>query len=714
MTLNTAQYLAPLNSQQVLSGYAQGVKEGTGVTIQTNGTITLDTAGATSLGFLISSTIPAPVLSWPTAPGQAGALLQTDSSGNLNWSVNYVPTAPSGGTFPQTGAAILPVGPTSAQPSPAERGYIRYNSDSENLEWYNGIAWSYVTPPSGGVYSFVSAVTPTANNTGDFWYDQNYQQEKVWNGLAWVETTPVATTTTLGQVQVGSNVQVTPSGIVSVPSTVGVSGGVSNFGVTAIVDNTGSLSTSEALSANQGRLLQAQIGSLITSSNITLAGTINGSGILLTVTSVASVNGFVVGNPLPAPSPTNVDFFVLCTGAGTFTPTGGSSVSVTTGDWLLSDGAAWLFLNVGYDPPIASTTQAGLVELATDVEVQTGTDTSRAVTPSGLTSRVATTTQTGLVELATIVEVQTGTDTTRAITPLGLSNRAASETLTGIAEIATQAEVDGGVDDTRIVSPLKLKTAITNGSINSSTIQLSTPINGNTTVQQALLNAVYNVASASGEVLVTETATGQVDLNLRDATETLTGASEIATQAETDAGTDDFRYVTPLKLNTRNATETLTGIAEIATQAETETGTDNTKIVTPLKLRTAAVYKSDFNAKGDLLSATANDAPAVLSTGSTGQVLTANPSTVTGLAWTTFGIKNIDDISASFDGTTVAFPLAIGGVPYSPNPSTNIAVYLGGVPQIPGASNAYTVTGSTITFTSAPPTSTSFYSFTVA
>ena len=33
MTLNVAQYLAPLNSAQVLSGYAQGVKQGVGIVI---------------------------------------------------------------------------------------------------------------------------------------------------------------------------------------------------------------------------------------------------------------------------------------------------------------------------------------------------------------------------------------------------------------------------------------------------------------------------------------------------------------------------------------------------------------------------------------------------------------------------------------------------------------------------------------------------------
>ena len=44
------------------------------------------------------------------------------------------------------------------------------------------------------------------------------------------------------------------------------------------------------------------------------------------------------------------------------------------------------------------------------------------------------------------------------------------------------------------------------------------------------------------------------------------------------------------------ATETVSGIAEIATQAETDTGTDDLRIVTPLKLATFANRKLLFNA----------------------------------------------------------------------------------------------------------------------
>jgi hypothetical protein len=68
----------------------------------------------------------------------------------------------------------------------------------------------------------------------------------------------------------------------------------------------------------------------------------------------------------------------------------------------------------------------------------------------------------GLVTLATSTEVNTGTNTTDAVTPATLSGRTATETRTGIAEIATQTEVNDGTDDARIITPLKLKTLLDN------------------------------------------------------------------------------------------------------------------------------------------------------------------------------------------------------------------------------------------------------------
>jgi hypothetical protein len=94
----------------------------------------------------------------------------------------------------------------------------------------------------------------------------------------------------------------------------------------------------------------------------------------------------------------------------------------------------------------ASESQRGFVELASQSEVNTGTDTARAVTPAGLANRTATETRAGVVELATPAEVTTGTDSTRAVTPAGL---AAAQT----ASFASAAETLTGTSTTKAITP---------------------------------------------------------------------------------------------------------------------------------------------------------------------------------------------------------------------------------------------------------------------
>lgn len=71
-----------------------------------------------------------------------------------------------------------------------------------------------------------------------------------------------------------------------------------------------------------------------------------------------------------------------------------------------------------------------------------------------------------------------------------------------------------------------------------------------------------------------------------------TGDVRAATLAETIAGDSKQIYISPFTLDAAigavigPATETSAGIAEIATQTETNTGTDDQRIITPLKLKT--------------------------------------------------------------------------------------------------------------------------------
>ncbi|UYM14253.1 gp53-like domain-containing protein [Endozoicomonas euniceicola] len=78
---------------------------------------------------------------------------------------------------------------------------------------------------------------------------------------------------------------------------------------------------------------------------------------------------------------------------------------------------------------------------------------------------------------------------------------------------------------------------------------------------------------------------GNVSIYAPQATESLLGTAEIATQSEANGSTDDTRIITPKKLHNRTATESRRGIAEVATQTETNAGTDDSRLVTPKKLK---------------------------------------------------------------------------------------------------------------------------------
>jgi hypothetical protein len=126
----------------------------------------------------------------------------------------------------------------------------------------------------------------------------------------------------------------------------------------------------------------------------------------------------------------------------------------------------------------ATETLPGIIEIATQAEVDAGVDDTRAITPKKQKIFIdaaiaaipvipdASESEAGKIELATQAEVDAGVDDLRAVTPLKQKTfvdakiaaiPAASETQAGKAEIATQVETNAGTDNVRIVTPLKLK-----------------------------------------------------------------------------------------------------------------------------------------------------------------------------------------------------------------------------------------------------------------
>lgn len=200
-------------------------------------------------------------------------------------------------------------------------------------------------------------------------------------GLCWANVGTVTSVSGVAPISVATGTT-TPTISIASASTTGA-------GAVQLNNTLSSTSTTEALTAAQGKALQDQITALTTNPGIELAGTINANtGLVLSVTSVGSTAGYTVGASLPAASVTTKNTYVIVTEPGTLTPPGGSPTAATKGDWFLASQVSpgvyqWEFLNVGFDAPAASTTTAGLVELATSGETATGTDGTIAVTPAG-------------------------------------------------------------------------------------------------------------------------------------------------------------------------------------------------------------------------------------------------------------------------------------------------------------------------------------------
>ena len=245
----------------------------------------------------------------------------------------------------------------------------------------------------------------------------------------------------------------------------------------------------------------------------------------------------------------------------------------------------------------------GFIEIATQSEVDTGTDHERAVTPKTLKSRLASfirnasETNKGFVEIATQDEANSSDNDSRVLTAKKLYNRTATESRRGVAELATQTEADAGTDDSRIITPKKLWALLTakfarkdirptfSEGINTGGKPIVYSGSG-TNVDHIWYddgdNEFHLVADkeegAAGNANVKvggiQLGTGVRVTGVSDSA-TSTSKTTLATSYAVDVARDD---------GTRQATESTRGQAETATQAEVNAGTDHKRIVTPKTL----------------------------------------------------------------------------------------------------------------------------------
>ena len=176
----------------------------------------------------------------------------------------------------------------------------------------------------------------------------------------------IATTSQIGGIIVGDNLDVDAEGRLSVPDA-----SLTTAGVVALVDNTDDLSLNKALAAKVGKELQDQINALLVDA-LDFCGTYNASTSKMEyVSDLGLSKGFTVGANLPAASAGLNDAFVIITKGGNPAPPA-PITPAEAGNWYLCDGKKWVLIKYDLSDITASQVLLNPYKQVTADEVQTG------------------------------------------------------------------------------------------------------------------------------------------------------------------------------------------------------------------------------------------------------------------------------------------------------------------------------------------------------
>jgi len=277
----------------------------------------------------------------------------------------------------------------------------------------------------------------------------------------------------------------------------------------------------------------------------------------------------------------------------------------------------------------------------------------------------------------------------------------ATETAVGGAELATQAETNTGTDDLRIVTPLKVKSKISarrdvtaNFSVTSADDQVNVIVESASTV-----TCTVNTIPANGFVTIVNVGAGGI--NFTGSGVTIQGVTSLA--GGVGSALLYFKTSTIVVIiggnvtgsSSSQATETVAGIAELATQAEANAGTDDLRIITPLKLKTKVAVRRDVSATSFSITSADDQYTIVVDSAST-VACTVNTIPANGFV----SILNLGTGGINFTGSGVTI---VGSTSLIAGPSTALIYFKTSsiaIIQVGGSNNYESISNRVTDFTS--------------
>lgn len=254
--------------------------------------------------------------------------------------------------------------------------------------------------------------------------------------------------------------------------------------------------------------------------------------------------------------------------------------------------------NIEEEIPQASTTETGLIQIATTDEVETGIDSDKAVVPSTLKTVLDT-----KVNKVDNKDLSTNdfTDSYKDKLDMALTSvNDASVNNKGIVQLATANEVKTGVNDNKAIVPSTLKPLLDDKVTKVENKDLSTNDFTNAYKQKLdEMGAPVTVADASTTVkgivqLATEEETldgensskAVVPITLKKALDNKVTAIDGKGLSTNDYTNEDKTKVNNALTSVPDATTSIKGVVQLATDAEVLAGIDSTKAIVPTTLKT--------------------------------------------------------------------------------------------------------------------------------